>query len=654
MRLYGPIHRPLAFLTGLLFLLGGTTHCAPPPEAIDVVSELDPADNQVVLMSNSLTALQVVDGHVHTPWLTPDGGATQTALMVDLFGPHPDALSIQVEVRERDPHGHHSPWFPAAVSFAEGHHRVYVHRSSRPVHSYQLRLTPEAIAHIQSITWAADRVEQPPYPNLGPHDHDRPAVEGQQRAQEQQATTSAFRTRRQRLATVYANAGVVSRETWGAQETACTSQNVTKDKIAIHHTVSAANTDASQLRQVQNFHMSGRGWCDIGYHFLVTIDGQIWEGRPVQFLGSHVGGHNTNNIGVSFVGCFHPTSACANLQPDVPPEVMIQNAGTFLALLVSEYGITVNAQTLKGHRDHEGSSTACPGDNLHDRLDELRAAALGDPPDPQPGVIRGVIYDRSVTDSPSSEGNVRLDNATVTCDCGLEATVSPGDAQWSFHVEPGRWTITASAPGYTTSSETRTVAEGETVWASVGLVPASDPVEPIPFRITMYDGVQGPGTAVEGAWVQIGNGGASATTDANGVAELTTREPDMALTVSKEGYQTLTMNITLNLADPQPLAWALMPLETMPDPPDAGSPDPPDTTLQPSEDTSTQPPDTMAVGSEAISDTDNTPQTTTTVVKDSCSQSGPASGGRTSLRPGLGVWGLALWAGWMAMVRMRR
>ncbi len=45
-----------------------------------------------------------------------------------------------------------------------------------------------------------------------------------------------------------------------------------------------------------------RGWSDIGYHKLLGIYGEIWDGRPEGLIGAHVQGHNANSIGVCYVG----------------------------------------------------------------------------------------------------------------------------------------------------------------------------------------------------------------------------------------------------------------------------------------------------------------------------------------------------------------
>ena len=41
---------------------------------------------------------------------------------------------------------------------------------------------------------------------------------------------------------------------------------------------------------------------DIGYHFVITKDGTVHAGRPVEAVGAHVHGHNANSIGICLTG----------------------------------------------------------------------------------------------------------------------------------------------------------------------------------------------------------------------------------------------------------------------------------------------------------------------------------------------------------------
>ncbi|MFN9811517.1 MAG: N-acetylmuramoyl-L-alanine amidase, partial [Deltaproteobacteria bacterium] len=177
---------------------------------------------------------------------------------------------------------------------------------------------------------------------------------------------------RDALRTELTGIGITSREAWGARATRCTSRDASRVRFAIHHTVSGSTDPLRQVRGIQNFHMDSNGWCDVGYHFLVGIDGTIYEGRPVHLLGAHVANENTGNIGISFVGCFH-SSGCAGLGPSRPPQAMIDAAGRLIGTLSRLYGITVSSTTVRGHRDHPGQSTSCPGDYLRARIVDIIA-----------------------------------------------------------------------------------------------------------------------------------------------------------------------------------------------------------------------------------------------------------------------------------------
>ncbi len=66
-----------------------------------------------------------------------------------------------------------------------------------------------------------------------------------------------------------------------------------------------------QIRGDQAYHIDGRGWCDIGYNFVVDKWGNIYEGRDNSLtqpmIGVHAGGFNTGTVGVSMLG--HTTTS---------------------------------------------------------------------------------------------------------------------------------------------------------------------------------------------------------------------------------------------------------------------------------------------------------------------------------------------------------
>ena len=70
--------------------------------------------------------------------------------------------------------------------------------------------------------------------------------------------------------------------------------------IVIHCTASAYGQDLT-AEDVRRIHKA-KGWSDIGYHYLIRLDGRTETGRDVDIIGAHVSGHNAHSIGVCYVG----------------------------------------------------------------------------------------------------------------------------------------------------------------------------------------------------------------------------------------------------------------------------------------------------------------------------------------------------------------
>lgn len=45
-----------------------------------------------------------------------------------------------------------------------------------------------------------------------------------------------------------------------------------------------------------------RGFRDIGYHFVIKLDGTVQKGRDIDEVGAHVKGYNSHSIGVCYIG----------------------------------------------------------------------------------------------------------------------------------------------------------------------------------------------------------------------------------------------------------------------------------------------------------------------------------------------------------------
>lgn len=58
----------------------------------------------------------------------------------------------------------------------------------------------------------------------------------------------------------------------------------------------------NKVAEIRRWHMEDRGWRDIGYHFIIDLDGKVMAGRPLEQTGAHVKGRNTGTIGVCMIG----------------------------------------------------------------------------------------------------------------------------------------------------------------------------------------------------------------------------------------------------------------------------------------------------------------------------------------------------------------
>jgi len=155
---------------------------------------------------------------------------------------------------------------------------------------------------------------------------------------------------------------IISREEWGARNPKCEfEKNLSYNAITIHHTATSNEyVDAkSIIRAIQKYHQDERGWCDIGYHFLIDKEGVIYEGRPLWAVGAHIKGYNKGNIGISLIGNYEEVNV---------NEKQIKALVELVSWLVYKYKIPLG--NIKGHRDY--ANTLCPGKYLYAKLLEIR------------------------------------------------------------------------------------------------------------------------------------------------------------------------------------------------------------------------------------------------------------------------------------------
>ena len=123
------------------------------------------------------------------------------------------------------------------------------------------------------------------------------------------------------------------------------------NKIIVHCSATREGQDVS-AETIKRWHVDGRGWSDIGYHYVISLDGQIEIGRPIIKSGAHTLGQNRNSIGICYIG---GVEVDGKTPKDTRTEEQKKSLTNLIITLKSIYGEDVN---IHGHRDF--SNKACP------------------------------------------------------------------------------------------------------------------------------------------------------------------------------------------------------------------------------------------------------------------------------------------------------
>jgi hypothetical protein len=538
-----PLRRALVGVVVAVGIAVGVAGCAPPP--------LAPTDGDdvpsVTARAATIAAWELVDGWRVSPTLAAPTGATRVGVLARVQPGATAALQARVVDGSADDEDD-AGWVSLSTTWRDTQgddgRFVAVVDLPRVARAVQLRVDDDDLGRVQALTWEA--IVPDPRPALATT-RETPVVVT--------APSSASRA---------VLDGYEPRSAWGARSSSCDS-NPSKTKVTVHHTVSPLNEGGtraeftSELRGIQAFHMDSRGYCDVGYHFLVTSDGTVWEGRNASSLGAHTGGQNTNNLGISFIGCFHPTADCNGLGSTTPPQAMIDGAGAFLGRASRHYGITLSfGSTFFGHRDNPGQSTSCPGDLLHDRLDDLEAIAEGGSTPTTTGRVQGTVWNLAITDDITQVDalGARLPGATVTALQGTTtvatSTARAGDAYWSLDVPPGSYTLSATLDGFATATRAVDIASGDERWSSMGLAPAQQAVDVV---VTVVDAVTRAPLPL--ATVQFGANDEPRTADGEGRVSAAFPPGPLAIVARAEGYLQRTEERTLVAGTPLELELGL-------------------------------------------------------------------------------------------------
>ena len=145
--------------------------------------------------------------------------------------------------------------------------------------------------------------------------------------------------------------GVVGPQTWALIQGSPVYKKSKRaiNEIIVHCTASYEGQPLT-VAQIRRMHMKERGWSDIGYHYVVYLDGTVHEGRDVNISGAHCTGHNTHSIGVVYVGGLAKNGKAADTRTVAQKEGLLK--------LLKELKKLYPKATIHGHREY--ANKACP------------------------------------------------------------------------------------------------------------------------------------------------------------------------------------------------------------------------------------------------------------------------------------------------------
>lgn len=133
--------------------------------------------------------------------------------------------------------------------------------------------------------------------------------------------------------------------------------------VTLHHTGSAEplqphEDPVAKLRGLQSWGASARNWWDVPYHYLLDLDGRVFEGRDWRYMGE-------TNTAYDPAGHFL-ISMIGNYERQQPSQRQLEAIADLMAWAVRKFDVPVSR--IGGHYNY--ATTGCPGTHLKKYLED--------------------------------------------------------------------------------------------------------------------------------------------------------------------------------------------------------------------------------------------------------------------------------------------
>ena len=133
--------------------------------------------------------------------------------------------------------------------------------------------------------------------------------------------------------------------------------------VTLHHTGSPEplhphEDPVAKLRGLQSWGASARNWWDVPYHYLLDLDGRVYEGRDWRYMGET---NTTYDPGGHFL-----ISMIGNYERQEPSPKQLEAIADLMAWAVVKFDVPL--ERIGGHYNYAG--TGCPGRHLRKYLED--------------------------------------------------------------------------------------------------------------------------------------------------------------------------------------------------------------------------------------------------------------------------------------------
>jgi hypothetical protein len=133
--------------------------------------------------------------------------------------------------------------------------------------------------------------------------------------------------------------------------------------VTLHHTGSSQplrpeDDPAAILRALQSWGARDRNWWDVPYHYLIDLDGRVYEGRDWRFMGET---NTTYDPGGHFL-----ISVIGNYGRQDATPAQLEAIADLMAWAIAEFDLPLDR--IGGHYNY--ADTNCPGDGLRKFLED--------------------------------------------------------------------------------------------------------------------------------------------------------------------------------------------------------------------------------------------------------------------------------------------